>query len=155
MEWYFVLFMGIILGLILAFIVFYFAFIKNKNIENKGINNAILENNYLQGKRDGAAEALKRLCIRYDGYIEENNTFFAKYIETGYYSQLMLDGIPISERTKNVIKIVKESKDQNVEKMIDEINESLEKAVKLVSGFGVNAISGQGIKKLIKKKKDI
>jgi len=114
-------------------------------------NEIELENRYLKGKEDGKKEAMNRLSIKYEGYIEENSTFFTKYIESGYYSQIMIDGIPISEKSKMVLSIMKESKDANIENSIKMINKSVENAINGVVGIGIKALKGSEILRLVKK----
>ena len=150
MEIIITIIIAIFFAIFTGFSVYFFKIQKDNEERNKSIE-IELENKYLKGKEDGMKEAIKRIGIKYEGYIEESNMFFVKTIETGYYSQLLLDGIPIGERSKNTISIIKESKDQNIKNIIKGVNDTINNAINAISQFGINAITGSEIKKIIKK----
>ena len=132
---------AVISGSVCSVAIMYFFVVKNM-VHKKEIEIA-----YLKGKCEGEKEGLGKIGIKYEGYIEENSTFLTSYIETGIYSQIIYNGFPIGEKTKNVLSIKKLSKDENIEKLTTEIMMGIERAVASVSSYGIKAL---GLDKVIK-----
>lgn len=93
-----------------------------------------LENNYLKGKVDGAAEELCKFTIIYEPFVDIFENFFRKTVEAGYQMQILYQGLPIGDPTKRVTKYEEKYKEENVKYLVDQVNET----VKSISQLGIS-----------------
>jgi hypothetical protein len=95
---------------------------------------------YARGKEEGAREVMARFTVSYEEYADENERYLSKSIETGYYSQLLLDGLPLLDKSKTVVSTVKRSKDANVDLLLSSVSGLVADLVARLGSKGIKAV---------------
>jgi hypothetical protein len=89
---------------------------------------AVLGAEHAKGKLAGAADELNKFHITYTPVLVDHETFISHKVDAGYDMQLHYSGFPIGEPTRRITSHQEKSKDENINRMLDTVNKTLELA---------------------------
>ena len=84
---------------------------------------------YANGKQAGAAEELAKFHISYTPLLIDEKSFFSHKVDADYEMQLHYAGFPIGDPTCRITHHKQESKDENINKVLSIVANTLELAV--------------------------
>jgi len=108
-------------------------------IKESDIYKSETKNSFLEGKIQGEKETLEKFEIHYEPFIESDEKWFTKKINSGYYMTIYFSGMPISDRMQKFINKDYKVKQEEINKVKATIDNLIELAIAIFAKKGINA----------------